>query len=482
MQCIVGDIGSTDKSKLQAATEFAEETTNHIINFRKKIEGNIHGVRYTAREIRMAMILYSMSPSGYCEICNSDIQILPSISLLKKYKKEIKVQDGCDPLSYGTLRDRLNVKPGEIVSATLMFDEMKLKNVIYTNIVTGEIVGFASNDMTLESCREDICSMMKEIEKEQDNGDYEFSVDDFDLEANVQASYVNQFCIRQIIGNKSTNVEFFFNDGSLSGNQIMFQLFHVLSMRIQISGFIAFAKIAFEVDKNIKYIPALLSNQSSLESSFSEKQARNDDSPQKYVKSTATESHVKASKALSSNKNHMYEGTVDMNENQVASVHFDKKLMSCICDRHKKVEAWMSSAKTDTSTIIQLPLMDSNAYDQYSSRFTSEKSKKRERDFDNSALMVYMKEKYTESNFLYTLVTKTKLVDSAKASVGTNLKTELWFKSLLTMKDKNDIKSFDCVCQRVVSLVLLFLKQTCSVSKGTRYASFSYNIYYSIEE
>ena len=42
-------------------------------------------------------------------------------------------------------------------------------------------------------------------------------------------SYVNQWRFRSS-HNKTASLEFFFNDGSLSGDDLMYQLFHVLSM------------------------------------------------------------------------------------------------------------------------------------------------------------------------------------------------------------------------------------------------------------
>ena len=51
----------------------------------------------------------------------------------------------------------------------------------------------------------------------------------YNKEEDHLVSHINQFRFRTC-KNKSVSLEFFFNDGSLSGNELMHQLFHVKSM------------------------------------------------------------------------------------------------------------------------------------------------------------------------------------------------------------------------------------------------------------
>lgn len=110
---------SAEAEKLSLAKEeldhvmqdFVTETVTKIENFQKVLSGK-KKVRFTAREIRLALILYNSSPAGYYEIRNFSIQILPSERCLKEYRKKMKVKAGENPETYGILRDRLGLKHG----------------------------------------------------------------------------------------------------------------------------------------------------------------------------------------------------------------------------------------------------------------------------------------------------------------------------------------------------------------------------------
>lgn len=131
---------------------------------------------------------------------------------------------------------------------------MKLKNDICSNAITGEIVDIAANDLNLQNIRNDAVALVKKaIESNSTNADVNTTctnVDEIDASANCAyqtmnndismdsksmeddkeeshlLSYVNQFRLRTC-NNISASLEFFFNDGSLSGNEVMHQVFHV---------------------------------------------------------------------------------------------------------------------------------------------------------------------------------------------------------------------------------------------------------------
>ena len=125
-----------------------------------------------------------------------------------------------------------------IVLAALMVDEIKLKHGLYTNMITCEMIGFVLSDLTFESMNSDLKEYTKVVNqpsfKSNNIGSRiliipkDDSFDEFDKKI-LCASYVNQFRSRTT-RNMAVNLELFFNDCSLSGNEFTFQKFHVLLM------------------------------------------------------------------------------------------------------------------------------------------------------------------------------------------------------------------------------------------------------------
>ena len=110
---------------------------------------------------------------------------------------------------------------------------MKLKNDIYTNMISGEIIGFASSDQDFRSMRDDVMTIVEKFKQcNQQNNQNEMdniNANNDNDNCNITASYVNQWRFRSS-HNVTASLEFFFNNGSLTGNDLMYQLFHVLSM------------------------------------------------------------------------------------------------------------------------------------------------------------------------------------------------------------------------------------------------------------
>ena len=145
----------------------------------------------------------------------------------------MKVKEGEEAASYGTIQDRRKIDGVGACYGLLMLDEMKLKHDININMIAGEIIGFASsreNFMSLRddvrACLKDLNSMQQDTVTDDSDGGSEDERDTIDAST---VSYVNQFRFRST-KNKTTNLEFFFNDGSFTGNELLYQLFHVLSM------------------------------------------------------------------------------------------------------------------------------------------------------------------------------------------------------------------------------------------------------------
>ena len=120
--------GMSDDNKVQKREEietFVSETVERIVNYKKVLNGKQSQVRFSPREIRMAMTIYCRSPAGYRDFTNSSIQIMPSLRLLKDYRSRLKISDGEQPLLYGTLGDRLRILKIDGCYGILMLDEMK---------------------------------------------------------------------------------------------------------------------------------------------------------------------------------------------------------------------------------------------------------------------------------------------------------------------------------------------------------------------
>ncbi|GFH57354.1 hypothetical protein CTEN210_13830 [Chaetoceros tenuissimus] len=221
---------------------FVDDILNKIKNFRLVREGKKSNVKYTAREIRLALSLYSMNPSAYKDLRDSSLYIYPSETQIKRWRKKSAVEEGVDPSIYGRLRERLNIdNTKETEYVQLLVDEMKLQSGIYTNIMNNKVVGIVPVGNSLEDIRKEIHDATKELVQEMRMEDKKNDVENDDKNKSekkpksqqstdndyfVPALYVNQWRIRTAF-NKSANVEFFFNDGSLSGNEILYQLLHV---------------------------------------------------------------------------------------------------------------------------------------------------------------------------------------------------------------------------------------------------------------
>ena len=108
------------------------------------------------------------------------------------------------------------------------------------------------------------------------------------------------------------------------------------NLRIQVVGFFKFARSILKADHTIWNVPFLYSNQSSLESHFSQMRARGSDSPQKYITGITALETTKMANTLSLHSNKCYEGTIDNNEESVAFSPFEKA-MSITISRRKQI-------------------------------------------------------------------------------------------------------------------------------------------------
>ena len=102
------------------------------------------------------------SSSGYDEFQKSSLHIYPSISLLKNVKTHFSVTEGSCPSIYSKLYDDLlNGHNNKKMNGMLMCDEMKLKNDIYINCMSGVSVGFASTTGDLMDINNEISNLFE---------------------------------------------------------------------------------------------------------------------------------------------------------------------------------------------------------------------------------------------------------------------------------------------------------------------------------
>ena len=115
-----------------------------------------------------------------------------------------------------------------------MCDEMNLKDNISWNCQSNKMVGFTcgGNSFDLKS---ELRHFFKGDDEKPDNINSE-------KEVHKAATYINQWRFRSIY-NETRTIEFFYNSGSLPGDELMKQLFNIISMmnliEVRILGFVS---------------------------------------------------------------------------------------------------------------------------------------------------------------------------------------------------------------------------------------------------
>lgn len=113
---------------------------------------------------------------------------------------------------------------GDSMLGELLFDEMKVVGEIYWNLKDDNLLGFASTAKDKLSLNE----IMSEVVC-LDTGENEVQEDTSEEANDIHESvcYVNQFRFMTTTG-KTHNGEFFYNAGSLSGDELVAQKMHVI--------------------------------------------------------------------------------------------------------------------------------------------------------------------------------------------------------------------------------------------------------------
>jgi len=140
----------------------------------------------------------------------------------------MQTSDGICPTIYQWFfDDTIQHIPESDRAGHIMCDELQLKSGIYWNMLSHKLVGFASDKSEMNLAKE-IKAINNAVHEETDaDCNSAQSSDSFDLN-NANAKKVNQWRFRSIKG-IIHNAKYFFNSGSLTGDELLRQFTHVVS-------------------------------------------------------------------------------------------------------------------------------------------------------------------------------------------------------------------------------------------------------------
>jgi len=171
--------------------------------------------------------LYICSPVAYNEIKKSSLEIFPLSHTLQHMKSKMMHCNGISPKTYQWYYDEV------VAHLHLICNEMHLKSGGYWNTQLHKLVGYAMETSEL-NLLEELWALRKLCDED---GNCITTIDD----SNANAKSVNQWCF-WTVHNGVHNGEFFFNDGSLMGDEFIWRFVHVLpchkSIGMLVEGFV----------------------------------------------------------------------------------------------------------------------------------------------------------------------------------------------------------------------------------------------------
>ena len=168
------------------------------------------------------MSFWLRSNKAYEEFSMTSLQILPSAATLRKIKAKMNIKEGYSTELYGWAFDQHR---GKIEYGHILCDEIKLKSELWWNGESHEIIGFSDE---IRDFSKIVGSVTNGTSQEKE-----------------PATYANVFRFRSSFPtpNKIVNLNFFFNSGSLTGNEILWQFNHVVlaceMANLQVHGFVS---------------------------------------------------------------------------------------------------------------------------------------------------------------------------------------------------------------------------------------------------
>ena len=157
---------------------------------------------------QIAYAEFARSEASYREKKHMSPLSSPSVRQLRRLRSVSKVKDGRNSKVY-ELRRAAKMASGSLYDGGfLMCDEMKLKEGMVWNSITGKVVGLADDDLDTKSL---LCRAL--------------SPEGIKV---LLSKYNNQFYFQCLDKKERWNCEFFFNDGSLTGATLLRQFTQVL--------------------------------------------------------------------------------------------------------------------------------------------------------------------------------------------------------------------------------------------------------------
>ena len=224
------DCTESEKAKINEAAAFI---VDEMANVGKKIKGHEKQVRINPRTMRHCLVLWATTKAGYEEYRKSSFWTTPSPSTLRKLHSKTRVNEGSCLKTYSWIADELAPATGNgltgqglaAVSKTkaedrgwitgqMLADEMHMTEEVRMNPLTGKVSGFAPKGDTFDFNQEVIDFLKDDFNKLEGISPSE--------EGENLVKQVNQFVFRDVYG-QSKRLEFHYNSGSLSGNEILRQ-------------------------------------------------------------------------------------------------------------------------------------------------------------------------------------------------------------------------------------------------------------------
>eukprot|EP00536_Pseudo-nitzschia_multiseries_P010146 jgi/Psemu1/25142/gm1.25142_g len=230
-----------------------------------KLSGNDKQVRYDYRIKRLALAYFlDYGKSGYNRLKESSLEILPIIRTNKRELSNLRGGDGAHAVHFSAqfadaLQGRKEPVKGEMF-VQIIFDEIKVRCSVAYNPITGKETGFtASKNGTTLSFAEEILSIVEDnLSGEEATTTIEKNKDPYF----EPATYANVFRARTA-RNQTFNVAYFFNSGSLDGDDVLRQLLHVIAA-LEFVGFKVVMQMSDAGGANTSALALLASNNKNM--------------------------------------------------------------------------------------------------------------------------------------------------------------------------------------------------------------------------
>ena len=230
-------------------------------------------VDFTPMTLCAALSLWMCCKKGYAVHRNLSVDVMPSQSLLKGILRGNRVNEGKCAKLYRWFHDKHVSNDQVCIYGHLMHDELKLVNDVYWKCSNNHMVGLAAslNEFNQLLPETEVANLFltatsaidKENDAEPDKADVNRVVktnhNTMDLWLSYKpAMYVNLWRLRTT-KNLAHNCEFFFNNGSLTGDKLLRQFLRVVG-HCELIGVRILGLLNDAAGQNVKFVtPELLS-------------------------------------------------------------------------------------------------------------------------------------------------------------------------------------------------------------------------------